>query len=66
MNVDLPEYHLKAGDVGVVVHIYKGAVAYEMEFFTLSGDTLDVVTVESEQVRPVSNRDVLHVRQRAA
>ncbi|NJP07855.1 MAG: DUF4926 domain-containing protein [Chloroflexaceae bacterium] len=56
--VDLPQHHLKAGDVGVVVHIYCNGAAYELEMFAL-----DVVTVEGHQVRPVSRRDVLHVRE---
>lgn len=47
LTMDLPEYGLQAGDVGVVVHIYKDGEAYEVEFFTLEGDTLDVVTVEA-------------------
>lgn len=52
--VDLPEYHLKAGDVGIAVHIYSTGEAYEVEFFTLDGHTLDVVTLEAEQVRLIS------------
>jgi hypothetical protein len=63
LTIDLPEHNLKAGDVGTVVHIYKDAVAYEMELFTLDGRTLDVVTVEANQVRPVSPRDMLHIRE---
>lgn len=61
--VDLPEYNLKAGDVGVVVMIHGEHEGYELEIFSADGHTLDVVTVEAEQVRPVSSRDVLHVRQ---
>lgn len=64
LTVDIPEYDLKAGDVGIVVHIYSDGQAYELEFFTLDGNTLDVVTVETSQVRPISQRDVLHVRER--
>lgn len=63
---DLPEYDLKAGDVGVVVHIYGDGEAYELEVFALDGRTLTVVTVEAAQLRPVSRRDVLHVRERFA
>ncbi|HVO44099.1 MAG TPA: DUF4926 domain-containing protein [Aggregatilineales bacterium] len=59
---DLPDYHLQAGDVGTVVHVYAAGNAYEVEFFTLDGHTLDVVTVEAEQVRPVGSMDVLHAR----
>jgi hypothetical protein len=64
LTVDLPEFGLQAGDVGVVVHVYRDGQAYEIEFFTLDGDgeTLDVVTVEAEQVRPVSALDVMHAR----
>ncbi|MCB9457797.1 MAG: DUF4926 domain-containing protein [Anaerolineaceae bacterium] len=61
--VDLPEYQLKAGDVGVVVMIHGDHEGYELEIFSADGYTLDVVTVEGDQVRPVSRRDVLHVRQ---
>lgn len=64
--VDLPENHLRAGDVGTIVHIYNDGAAYEIEFFTLDGRTLDVVTVEAEDVRPVSGRDVLHIRELSA
>lgn len=55
----------KAGDVGVVVHIYNDGEAYELEMFALNGSTIDVITVNASQVRPVSKRDVLHVRERA-
>ena len=64
--IDLPEYDLIAGDVGVVVHVYSDNTAYEIEFFTMDGNTLDVVTVDANQVRPVSRRDVLHARELSA
>ena len=59
---DLPEHHLRAGDVGVVVLIHSKDAGYEVEFFTLKGQTLDVVTVEASQVRPVENTEVMHAR----
>ena len=64
-TVDIPDHHLAAGDVGTVVHIYGDGAAYEVEVFTLDGRTLDVVTVEAGQVRPVTQRDVLHARELA-
>ncbi|MBZ0317571.1 MAG: DUF4926 domain-containing protein [Anaerolineae bacterium] len=64
LTTDLPEYDLKAGDVGIVIHIYSDGEAYELEIFALDGRTLDIVTVEAAQVRPVSRRDMLHVRER--
>jgi hypothetical protein len=63
---DLPEHDLKAGGVGTIVHIYRDGAAYELEIFALDGRTLDVVTVEASQVRPVSSRDVLYLRELSA
>lgn len=59
---DLPEHRLKAGDVGTVVHLYTDGEACELEFFTLDGQTLDVVTVALSEVRPVGMMDILHAR----
>ena len=63
LKAALPAEGLEAGDVGTVVHIHKGGVAYEVEFVTLAGDTIAVATVEAAQVRPVGKRDVNHVRE---
>ncbi len=62
LTTDLPQSDLKAGDMGVVVMIHRDNEAYELEIFSADGHTLDVVTVEADQVRPVSRRDVMHVR----
>ncbi len=62
LTVDLPQYHLKAGDIGVVVMIHGDHAGYELELFSADGQTLDVVTVDANQVRPVTHRDMLHVR----
>ena len=62
LTTDLPQSDLKAGDMGVVVMIHGDNEAYELEIFSADGHTLDVVTVEAHQVRPVSRRDVMHVR----
>ena len=63
LTADLPGENLKAGDVGTVVHIHKGGAAYEVEFFTLAGQTVAVATVEASDVRPISKRDISHVRE---
>lgn len=54
---------LQPGDVGTVVHVY-AAGGYEVEFFTLKGQTAAVVTLEAGQVRPVDARDIVHARPR--
>jgi len=63
--VDLPEHGLKSGDVGTVVSVHDAGAGYTIEFFSLSGETLSIVTLRGVQVRPVSRRDVSHVRQLA-
>lgn len=61
LTVDLPEHRLKRGDVGTVVLLH-GATGYEVEFMTLGGETLAVVSLSKEQVRPVGNREIAQAR----
>jgi hypothetical protein len=49
----------KAGDVGTVIHIYKPAAAFEVEFLTLHGETVAIATLETSQVRPVQKEKSL-------
>lgn len=62
---DLPEDSLQAGDVGTVVHIHRQGEAFEVEFMTLDGGTVAVITLLSSQIRAVSKRDITHVRELA-
>jgi len=62
---DLPEDGLQAGDVGTVVHIHRQGEAFEVEFMTLDGGTVAVITLLSSQIRAVSKRDIAHVRELA-
>ncbi len=66
LTENLPQEGLEAGDVGTVVHIHKGGRAFEVEFMTLTGATVAVATVLPAQLRPVSKRDLTHVRELAA
>jgi Domain of unknown function (DUF4926) len=58
----LPEYRLQAGDVGWVVMIHAAGAGYEIEFVTLTGDTVSVVTVPAETVRPARRTEIAHAR----
>ena len=62
LATDLPDHHLKAGDIGAVVERYENE-AVEVEFVTGSGKTLALLTLLNEQVRNIGERDVLSVRQ---
>ena len=62
---DLPEEHLEAGDIGAIVHIHNGGAAYEVEFMTLTGETVAIVTLAASQVRALNRRDLAHTREMA-
>ena len=59
---DLPENGLKQGDIGAVVHIYEESKAFEVEFITGQGDTVAVVTLKSQDIRLLQDKEILHVR----
>lgn len=59
---DRPEAGLRAGDVGVVVHVYRDGQAYEVEFLTADGDTVAVLTLDSADVEPLGGRRILNAR----
>lgn len=58
---DLPEYGLKAGDVGTIVLVHP-AGGYEVEFMTLDGETVAVISLSTEEVRPIARREIAHAR----
>ena len=62
LTAGIPEEGLEAGDVGVIVHIHPQHTAYEVEFFSLDGNTVAVATVMAEQGRAVTKQDVTHAR----
>ena len=66
LTEDIPAEGLQSGDVGTVVHIHRNAAAYEVEFVTLTGQTVAVVTILPNQLRPVNRRDLTHVRELTA
>lgn len=59
---DLPEAGLAVGDVGTVVLVHRQGEGYEVEFTTLSGDTVAVLTLDSSDVRPVESGEIVHAR----
>lgn len=59
---ELKEYHLKRGDVGAVVHVYADEKFFEVEFVTGEGETVAVATLSANDIRPMRQADILHVR----
>ncbi|MDX2224384.1 MAG: DUF4926 domain-containing protein [Rhodospirillaceae bacterium] len=62
LKQDVPDAGLKAGDVGTIVLVHNGGEGFEVEFVTLSGATVSVVTVEADAVRPADPREISHAR----
>lgn len=63
---DLPAEELVTGDVGVVVHVYSGGQAFEVEFVRYKGASHGTVTLTARQLRAAGSKDVPHVRELAA
>ncbi len=66
LTTDLPERGLQAGDIGTVVLVHQGGQGYTVEFMTLSGETIAVVTLAAGQVRPIRPNEIAHAREVAA
>jgi len=62
LTQDLPAYGLTEGDIGTVVSVYPAGEAYEVEFMTLDGEALAVVTALAGQVRPIAPNEIAHAR----
>ncbi|MGH7093786.1 MAG: DUF4926 domain-containing protein, partial [Stellaceae bacterium] len=58
----LPEYGLRPGDVGWIVTVHGEGAGYEVEFVTLAGETVSVMTVAAAAVRPVRAMEIAHAR----
>jgi hypothetical protein len=67
---DVPEYGLRAGDVGTAVdrHVVPGVSeeGYSVEFFDMTGNTVAVVTVPASALRLPTQADRPSVRARTA
>jgi hypothetical protein len=59
---DLPEHGLRRGDLGTMMLVHAGGAGCEVEFLTLGGDTVAVVSLRASQVRPAGGREIAHAR----
>ncbi len=63
LTEDLAEHGLKMGDIGMIVHIYGDHKGYEVEFVTLSGELVALVSVYPSQIRRIENNEIASARQ---
>ena len=61
LDRDLPEHGLRKGDLGSVVEVYEPD-GLEVEFVTASERSAALLTLNSRDVRPVSDDDLVSVR----
>lgn len=66
LTTSLPDHGLQAGDIGTVVLVHQDGKGYTVEFITLSGETVAVITVPAAQIRPIRTNEIAHARELAA
>ena len=62
LTADLPEHGLERGDIGTVALIHRAGEGYEVEFMTLEGETVAVVSLQASQVRAITPGEIAHAR----
>ncbi|MBE2225382.1 MAG: DUF4926 domain-containing protein [Anaerolineae bacterium] len=62
LTTDLPDYGLKIGDIGTIVLVHAKSKGFEVEFVSLDGETVAVVSLLTNQVRPIGQREIAHAR----
>jgi len=61
LTEDIPGHGLKRGDIATVVMVHS-IPGYELEFVTLEGDTLAVISAYPHQVRALGKREIAQAR----
>ena len=70
LAVDVPEHHLRKGDVATVVEHIRPAeskrAAYVLEVFNAIGESIDVLILPESALESLRADEVWHIRQVAA
>jgi hypothetical protein len=66
LTTDLPEHGLARDDIGTVVLLHEGGKGCTVEFLTLTGRTIAVVTLLATQIRQIAENEIAHARHVAA
>ena len=65
LNHNLTKYNLKKGDIAAVVHVYENKQAIEVEVVRANGQTVAVLTLTPQDIRPLDKSEILRVRELA-
>jgi len=50
LTQDMPEYHLRRGQVGTIVEVFQNGKAFEVEFSDLQGRTYQSIGIEPSKL----------------
>lgn len=56
------EHGLEIDDLGTVVMVHREGAGFEVEFVTLAGETVAVVTLPADAVRELRAGEIAHAR----
>lgn len=62
LSHNIQSLNLEQGDLGTIVFIHN-STNYEVEFVTAQGETIGVLTLSNNDIRPIEKREILHVRE---
>jgi hypothetical protein len=62
LPADLTEHGLARDDIGTVVLVHEGGKGCTVEFMTLAGRTIAVVTLLANQIRQIAKDEIAHAR----
>ena len=62
LMADLTKHGLAVGDIGTVVLVHEDGKGCTVEFMTLAGKTIAVVTLLANQIRLIANDEIAHAR----
>ena len=62
---DFPDHGLVAGDIGCVMMVHADGAGFTIEFVSLGGMTVAILTVEAAAIRQLGAREIAHVREMA-
>ncbi len=62
LKEDQPDSRLRAGDTGTIVSVHAATQAYTVEFMTLGGETVALLTLPEAKVRLVAADEIAQSR----
>ncbi|HEU5439975.1 MAG TPA: DUF4926 domain-containing protein [Ktedonobacterales bacterium] len=65
LTVAMTDYGLRGGDIGAVVMVHMRGAGHTVEFLTLGGDAVAVLTLPASHVRPMRANEIAHARELA-